>query len=183
MIDSRGFVKLIDFGFCKYLIEEKTYTLCGTPGYLAPEVVSMTGHNYGADHWALGILVYEMLYGFSPFYYDGVEQGELFASIVDDPVEIPDTAGKHAKDFLTRILEKDPRLRLGANDESAIINHRWFNDLDADAVRSKRVTPPWQPNLTGLFDASNFNPDESEIHDLGGKALPDRDAKLFEGLF
>lgn len=183
MLDSRGFVKLIDFGFCKYLIEEHTYTLCGTPGYLAPEVVSQSGHNHGADHWALGILVFEMLFGFSPFYYDGVEQNELFASILNDPVEIPDSSGKVAKDFLARILEKNPKTRLGAKNQEEILNHKWFKDLDVDALRNKSISPPWQPTVTGLFDASNFSPDESDIQDLDGKPLAERDAKLFEGLF
>jgi serine/threonine protein kinase len=183
MIDSRGFVKLIDFGFCKYLIDEYTYTLCGTPGYLAPEVVAQTGHNHGADHWALGILVFEMLYGFSPFYYDGVEQNELFLSIMDDPVTVPDTSGKVAKDFVTRLLDKNPKTRLGVNNEAEIINHKWFKDLDSEALRNKSVKPPWQPAVTGLLDATNFNPDASEIHDLDGKPVSERDAKLFEGLF
>jgi protein kinase X len=183
MIDSRGFVKLIDFGFCKYLIEEKTYTLCGTPGYLAPEVVAQSGHNHGADHWALGILVFEMLFGSSPFYYDGVEQNELFLSILDDPVVVPDSSSKLAKDFLMRILVKDPKARLGAKDEAEIMDHQWFKDLDANALRNKSVVSPWQPSVTGLFDASNFSPDSSEIHELVGKPLAERDAKLFEGLF
>jgi hypothetical protein len=74
-------------------------------------------------------------------------------------------------------------VRLGAKNEAEIMNHKWFKDLDANALRNKSITPPWQPSVTGLFDVSNFSPDASEIHELDGKPLAERDAKLFEGLF
>jgi len=71
MIDKIGYPVVIDFGFAKY-VPEKTYTLCGTPGYLPPEVVMTRGHNASADHWSLGILIFELISGESPFFFEGM---------------------------------------------------------------------------------------------------------------
>ena len=81
LIDAQGYPKIVDFGFAKYVVE-KTFTLCGTPLYIAPEVILNRGHNAGADHWSLGVMIYEMICGFTPFYSSGMDQAALFAAIV-----------------------------------------------------------------------------------------------------
>ena len=74
-------LQIVDFGFAKY-VSDKTFTLCGTPLYLPPEVILNRGHNWGADHWSLGVLTFEMLAGYTPFYKEGMDQMELFRAIV-----------------------------------------------------------------------------------------------------
>lgn len=197
MIDARGFVKLIDFGFCKYLLGEKTYTLCGTPGYLAPEVVTMEGHDFSADLWSLGILIYEMITGESPFYYDGIDQMELFESIVLDPYKPPPDVSQEADDIMGRLLVKDPSRRLGASGENHVVEHSWFADLDLDALRRRdpSIRVPWTPEVNGPLDTRYFS-DWSELereaekdisstgdHSKKGQLLSERDAKIFEGVF
>jgi protein kinase A len=119
MIDRFGYPVVIDFGFAKY-VPEKTYTLCGTPAYLPPEVVMSRGHNCSADHWSLGIVIYEMLTGESPFYYEGMDQMSLFKGIVQDDFEPPPNVSPAAADIIAKFLVKDPTQRLGSLDQSAM---------------------------------------------------------------
>ena len=198
MIDALGYVKLIDFGFCKYLLAEKTYTLCGTPGYLAPEVVTVEGHDWSSDLWSLGIVIYEMLTGESPFYYDGIDQMELFESIVYNPYVPPANVSPEAADIMGQLLAKNPARRLGASGESHVVDHPWFSDLDLDALRRRdpSIPVPWTPKLTGPMDTSYFN-DWSDLereaasnnisatgdNSKKGNILSARDAKIFEGVF
>ena len=197
MLDKHGYVKLIDFGFCKYLLADKTYTLCGTPGYLSPEMVTVQGHGFSTDHWSLGILIYEMIAGVSPFYYDGIDQAELFDSIAqDDYPPLPNAVSTEAQDLLAGLLRKDPLLRLGAKQQSEILEHAWFADLDLDGMRHREVAAPWVPALDGPLDTSNFTDwsdleqaeNESSLSgtaDVSKKGLvvSKRDQKLFEGVF
>ena len=197
MLDGKGYVKLIDFGFCKYLLAEKTYTLCGTPGYLSPEMVTVQGHNFSTDNWSLGVLIYEMIAGSSPFYYDGIDQAELFDAIaLNDFPPLPDTISSEAKDLVAGLLQKDPVIRYGSTHQCKIQEHAWFRELDLDAMRHREMEAPWVPYLEGPLDTSNFN-DWSELEQaekdgtLGadgdvskkGLAVSKRDQKLFEGVF
>ena len=183
MIDDEGYVKLIDFGFCKYLLEDKTYTLCGTPGYLSPEAVLSEGHNHCADHWALGVLIYEMMFGSSPFFYEGIDQNELFASIVEDPLPVPDNTDASTRDILLKLCEKSCDARLGARKENEVIEHAWFDEMDLGAIMGREAPAPWKPRVSGPLDASNFQPDEEDQVDFPDRPLSKRDAKLFEGVF
>jgi CRP-like cAMP-binding protein len=194
MIDSQGYLKLIDFGFCKYLLAEKTYTLVGTPGYLSPELVTSVGHNWGVDHWALGILIYEMVSGSSPFYYEDIDQMELFQSIVNDKVTPPSSLSLDCADIIVRLLHKDPASRLGAARDTEVLEHPWFSRMNLQMLRSRLWPAPWTPDLDGPLDRSFFN-DWSELEGDGlhgayqndsskkGQVLSARDAKLFEGVF
>jgi CRP-like cAMP-binding protein len=195
MIDNQGYVKLIDFGFCKLLLDEKTFTMCGTPGYLPPEVVQTLGHSFSADWWSLGILIYEMLTGESPFYYEGIDQMALFESIVHDDYAPPVGVSQLATDILGRLLVKDPALRLGSMDrgDSEILEHAWFDDLDINALRHRasNVKVPWIPEVEGPLDTCYFN-DWSDLQHFtvdnsvsiaNSSELSQRDAKLFEGQF
>ena len=152
--------------FAKY-VPDKTYTLCGTPSYLPPEVVTTRGHDCSADHWSLGILIYEMIAGTNPFYYEGMDQISLFHSIVMDPVEKPKGCSDEASDLVMRLLVKDPTRRLGslARGEREIKEHPWFKDMDLNNIRRRLVTAPWVPKLKGAFDTSCFE-DWSHLQDI-----------------
>lgn len=147
LIDEEGYPIIVDFGFAKYC-PDKTYTFCGTPNYLAPEIVTNRGHGAGVDHWALGVVTYEMITGENPFYFEDMNQMALFQAIVQEPMFPPgDDASPELIDFLSGLLEKDPIQRLGmlAGRERDVLRHKWFADLDFDKMRNKEAKAPWLP--------------------------------------
>ena len=185
LIDSNGYPVLVDFGLAKELKDgEKTFTLVGTPGYLAPEICINIGHSFGVDHWALGILIYEMLSGEGPFFYFGIDQVDLYRSIVQEPHEVPENAGPDAVDLVDFLLTKDPNGRLGnlSGGEADIMKHMWFKGMDIHAIRKRRVVAPWLPDIEDAFDTSNFE-DWSELEDRTKEECPEldpSDAQIFD---
>jgi len=149
LIDTEGYPTIVDFGFAKHVTEDElTYTFCGTPNYLAPEIVMNRGHAAGADHWALGVLIYEMVAGENPFFYEGMDQMALFQAVVQEKFyPLPDTKSPEVADLVTKILEKDPKERLGKlrGGEKDILTHAWFSDLDLPGLRRKTVKAPYIP--------------------------------------
>jgi serine/threonine protein kinase len=147
LMDAKGYPKIVDFGFAKYC-PDTTYTFCGTPNYLAPELVTNRGHGVGVDHWALGIVAYEMLTGENPFYFEDMDQMTLFRSIVNEPFyPLPETVSKEMVDFISGLLEKEPIQRLGflAGREKDVLRHKWFADLDLAQMRRREAKAPWTP--------------------------------------
>jgi Protein kinase domain len=162
MIDELGYPKLIDFGYAKKMASEadRTFTFCGTPRYLAPEVIlNDQGYSFGADHWALGILMYEMLSGENPFWFEGLDEMSLFQSVQnDDYPALPDTVSSEAVEIVAGLLEKDPAKRLGARmslDE--ILKRVWLQNIDMDALRLKEIMAPWIPEIKDPLDTYCFD--------------------------
>lgn len=127
--------------------------MCGTPNYLSPEVILNKGHGFATDHWSLGVLVYEMVVGENPFYYDDMPQMELFEAIVRDKFyPLPDEVSDDVFDVIDGLLIKDPTRRLGAlaGRGKDIINIGWFRDLDLVDCRQKRHEAPFIPKNTEL---------------------------------
>eukprot|EP00238_Polyblepharides_amylifera_P003042 CAMPEP_0196587694 /NCGR_PEP_ID=MMETSP1081-20130531/58313_1 /TAXON_ID=36882 /ORGANISM="Pyramimonas amylifera, Strain CCMP720" /LENGTH=222 /DNA_ID=CAMNT_0041909945 /DNA_START=130 /DNA_END=795 /DNA_ORIENTATION=+ len=123
LVADNGYLKLADFGFAK-LIGSKTHSICGTPEYIAPEVISNKGHGLEVDWWALGILIYEMLTGKTPF--QDQDRNSLYKQIIEEEVVYPHHVGTIAKDLISKLLVLDPSKRLGhVNDASDIMNHAW----------------------------------------------------------
>jgi CRP-like cAMP-binding protein len=150
LIDTEGYPIIVDFGFAKYC-PDKTYTFCGTPNYLAPEIVMNRGHGAGVDHWALGVVTYEMITGENPFYFEDMDQMTLFQAIVQERFyPLPETATPELNKFITGLLEKEPNQRLGslAGREKDILRHAWFAELDFDKMRNKEAKAPWLPTIT-----------------------------------
>ncbi|BDA41611.1 cGMP-dependent protein kinase 2 [Coccomyxa sp. Obi] len=150
-IDSQGFVKLGDFGFAKVLESGKrTYTFCGTPGYVAPENVLAHGYNTSVDWWGLGVLLYVLLTGRQPFSSPKTDDPMVvMRRIVDDNwrVKYPPYLSGQAKDLISRLLERKPTRRLGMlNGRAADIKrHKWFEGLDWEALEARKVEPPRRP--------------------------------------
>ena len=133
LIDDEGYLKLTDFGFAKYC-QTRTYTLCGTPEYLAPEIIQSKGHNKNVDWWALGVLVFEMLAGYPPFYDDN-PMG-IYQKIMDGYYEFPPHIEPKARDLIKSFLCADRSLRLGfaKNGAEEVKAHKWFRGVDFKMV-------------------------------------------------
>ena len=159
LIDEDGYLKLADFGMAKMLKDkEKAFSLCGTPEYFAPEIITREGHNKSADWWSYGILLYEMLYGIPPFYSKNTEK--MFKLITKSDLKFPKKIqiSDNAKDLIKKLLIKDQDLRLGAEGGFEIIkNHSFFKGFDFKALEEKKLEAPFIPTLRGSMDVTNFN--------------------------
>jgi len=165
MIDDVGYIKVVDFGFAK-IVTDKTYTLCGTPEYLSPELVLGKGHNKAVDNWAIGVLIFEMLTGASPF-ADPIKSDHMVIckNIMRGRVDFPRKFPEQAKDLVTRLLKRDAHIRLGSlkGGTAEIKAHSWFKSIDYNELTRKRLKAPWVPPLKGKLDTSCFDDyDEDE---------------------
>mmetsp|Transcript_9882 Transcript_9882/g.27421 ORF Transcript_9882/g.27421 Transcript_9882/m.27421 type:complete len:1172 (-) Transcript_9882:144-3659(-) len=187
LMGHNGYPILIDFGFCKKLSSEKTFTLCGTPAYLAPEMVLSLGHSFGVDHWALGIMTHEMLFKDSFFFVEGMDPVTLYKSIAEDKFDPPfGRCSDECCDFLEALLQKDPVYRLGAlaGGENDILQHPWFDDLEGNSftVRKQQHKAPWIPNIKDPFDTQHFEDWEDVVDKTKQKypELSEKENEIFE---
>ena len=159
LIDEDGYLKLADFGMAKMLKEqEKAFSLCGTPEYFAPEIITREGHNKSADWWSYGILLYEMLYGIPPFYSKNTEK--MFELITTAEIKYPKKiqVSENAKDLISKLLIKDQELRLGTEGGfETIKKHLFFKGFDFKALEEKKLEAPYIPTLRGSIDVTNFD--------------------------
>jgi len=149
-------LKLVDFGFAK-VIESRSWTFCGTPDYLAPEILAHKGHNYAVDWWALGVLTYEMMHGEPPFMED--DQMRTFKRISEVNYQIQSGLEPAAVDIIKRMLQENPSKRLGmlSGGEKDVTGHPLCAHVKMDLLLQKKLTPPYVPNLKNPMDTSNFD--------------------------
>uniref|UniRef100_A0A8C2DZ83 Protein kinase C n=1 Tax=Cyprinus carpio TaxID=7962 RepID=A0A8C2DZ83_CYPCA len=163
LLDRDGHCKLADFGMCKEDIREGklTSTFCGTPDYIAPEIILEEPYGVSVDWWALGVLVYEMLSGHAPF--EAETEDELFECILKDEIIYSSWLSNEAEDILRGLLSRDPSCRLGCMDrdggEEAITAHSFFTGLDWEKLNRREITPPFTPRIDSIEDVNNFDPD------------------------
>ena len=152
LLDYTGHIALCDFGLCKLNMKEgnKTNTFCGTPEYLAPEVLLGQGYTKTVDWWTLGILIYEMLVGLPPFYDEN--QNVMYRKILNDPLVFPDHLSPEAVDLLKKLLNRDGNLRLGVNGPQEIKGHAFFSTIDWRKLMGRQYNPPFRPNVVILID-------------------------------
>ncbi|XP_026735126.1 protein kinase C, brain isozyme isoform X3 [Trichoplusia ni] len=159
LLDQDGHIKIADFGMCKEGItgDKTTKTFCGTPDYIAPEIILYQPYGKSVDWWAYGVLLYEMLVGQPPF--DGEDEEELFAAITDNSVSYPKTLSKEAKDACKAFLMKNPQKRLGCNarGEEDVRTHPFFRRIDWARIEARDVQPPFKPKIKHRKDVSNFD--------------------------
>uniref|UniRef100_A0A8C2A7J2 protein kinase C n=1 Tax=Cyprinus carpio TaxID=7962 RepID=A0A8C2A7J2_CYPCA len=159
LLDTEGYVKIADFGLCKEGMgfKDRTSTFCGTPEFLAPEVLTETSYTRAVDWWGLGVLIFEMLVGESPF--PGDDEEEVFDSIVNDEVRYPRFLSTEAISIMRRLLRRNPERRLGAGERDAeeVKKHPFFRDMDWAALLAKKIRPPFMPTIKGREDVSNFD--------------------------
>lgn len=153
---NNGYLKITDFGFAK-IVPEKTYTLCGTPDYLAPEIVTGQGHGKGVDWWTFGVLIYEMLASFPPFFDDDPIQ--TYRKIIKGRIKYPRYFSSEAKDVVGNLLKLKPTRRLGVikGGTENIRNHAWFKKFNWRAFKDLKLRAPIQPKVKDSRDLSNFN--------------------------
>jgi len=138
LLDSKGYLRLTDFGFAK-VVDDRTWTLCGTPEYLAPEIIQSDGHGKAADWWACGVLCYEMLVGYPPF-FDETPYG-IYEKILNGHVHWPKSMDKLSKDLIKSFLNPDRTKRLGnmIGGPQDILEHPWFRGVDWEALERREI--------------------------------------------
>uniref|UniRef100_A0A8C6NMG7 Protein kinase N3 n=1 Tax=Nothobranchius furzeri TaxID=105023 RepID=A0A8C6NMG7_NOTFU len=165
LMDADGFVKITDFGLCKEGVGhgDQTSTFCGTPEFLAPEVLTDESYTRAVDWWGLGVLVYEMLVGESPF--PGEDEEEVFDSIVNNDVQYPTSLHPDAVSIMQKLLKKNPLKRLGAGERDAkeVKGEKFFQPIDWEALTTKKLKPPFLPSIKDSTDVSNFDSDFTQL--------------------
>jgi serine/threonine protein kinase len=188
MLDDRGYLKLIDFGFAKKVpfmkkdangemkVFAKSYTLCGTPEYLSPELIFNLGHNQSADIWALGVMIYEMLMTITPFAPKRPDNiTELFTNIamvkknglILSPKMNDHTKTPHSADIIMQLLKADPAERLGVQEGSTrcILEHPFFTDvIDEELINCGKEVPSFVPSTTRKYDPISSIPPVRAYH-------------------
>jgi len=160
LLDGAGHIRLTDFGLSKEGISSSSSganSFCGTPEYLAPEILNRQGHGRGVDWWSLGALLYEMLTGLPPFYCQDRER--LFEKIRKSELHYPASLSSNAKHLLRGLLTKDPTRRLGSGPKDAeeIRPHPFFASIAWDKLQKGEIAPPWAPTISGNQDTSQFD--------------------------
>jgi len=155
LLDARGYLRLTDFGFAK-IVDDRTWTLCGTPEYLAPEIIQSDGHGKAADWWACGVLCYEMLVGYPPF-FDESPYG-IYEKILNGHIHWPRTMDQLSRDLIRAFLNPDRTKRLGNMNGGPqdILDHPWFRGVDWDALERREINAPIIPHTSSVDDTRHF---------------------------
>jgi len=160
LLDNNGYVKLVDFGFSKYIgPSNKTWTFCGTPEYVAPEVILNKGHDRAVDYWSVGVLLYELLTGTPPFNASDPMKTYNIILIGIDKINFPQHVTRSATNLIKRLCKENVTERLGYQKGGIqdIKKHRWFQGFDWEGLSSQALLPPIQPRVASPTDASNFD--------------------------
>ena len=161
LLGATGHIVLTDFGLCKENLKvgETTTTFCGTPEYLAPEVLRKQDYGRAVDWWCLGVVTYEMLYGLPPFYSRDV--AEMYDNILHKPLRLRPHITPSARNLLEGLLQKNKEQRLGSGIGGAkdIRAHPFFRTINWDDLYHKRIEPPFNPNVSGDLDLRHFDPE------------------------
>lgn len=187
VIDSKGYIKLTDFGLAEEDINEnnKATDFCGTPEYLAPDFFQEGGYGKEVDWWSLGVLMYEMICGYPPFYNKNREK--LFKLIKSAQVTFPNDISTLAIDFFSKIFVANPKKRLGSNGAQEIKSHPFFKDVNWDDILLMKVKPPFMPRINRPDETRYIHsefleeiPQDSYGHNM---SLNSKEDRFLEGSF
>lgn len=160
LLDKDGYIKMVDFGFSKNVENgRKTWTFCGTPEYVAPEIILNKGHDRAVDFWALGILMYELLAGTPPFTASDPMKTYNIILRGFDQIDVPRHVNRTAVTLMKRFCRENPVERIGYQKDGVndIKKHRWFQGFDWEGLSAMTLTPPIKPLVSGPSDTSNFD--------------------------
>ncbi|KAF0720212.1 Aste57867_481 [Aphanomyces stellatus] len=191
LLDENGHIRLTDFGLSKEGIQDDfsgANSFCGTPEYLAPEILNRSGHGRAVDWWSLGALLYEMLTGLPPFYCR--DRDKLFDKIRNGELTFPKYLSVAAVDLLSKLLERDPTRRLGTGptDAGEIKSHPFFAEIQWEQLALGQVPPPWRPSFNGVLDTSQFDTEFTDMPIVspdarGSHMMSSSVGRRHEGLF
>eukprot|EP00520_Triparma_pacifica_P006109 CAMPEP_0118658754 /NCGR_PEP_ID=MMETSP0785-20121206/14740_1 /TAXON_ID=91992 /ORGANISM="Bolidomonas pacifica, Strain CCMP 1866" /LENGTH=788 /DNA_ID=CAMNT_0006551799 /DNA_START=22 /DNA_END=2385 /DNA_ORIENTATION=- len=166
VMDHNGYAKVVDFGLAKIMTEGKTWTVCGTPDYLAPEIITTEGHDYAVDYWALGVLIYELSAGQPPFMAE--DPMEVYEKILAGQITHPSHFSKGIRDICKKLLHVSQTKRLGNTKGGihAIMTHKWFSGFDWEGLLEQRWAKediPIVPDIKDPTDCRMFEPWDSSM--------------------
>ena len=163
VLDDFGYAKIVDFGLAKELEEGRTWTICGTPDYLAPEVITIAGHDYAVDFWTLGIFIYELASGSAPFASSGPM--EAYEQILSGVISYPDYFGKSIIDIIKKFFKQQPVERLGNTKGGihAVQTHKWFTGFDWDGLYQRNLNKNQIPIRVELMDVKDIKRSETVL--------------------
>ena len=190
LIDAEGYIRITDFGLSKLGTKGKdSQSVCGTPEYLAPEVLFKMGHGKQVDWWTLGAIIYEMLTGLPPFYTANRE--ELFERIKFCSLKYPYSISPQVRSLLEGLFQKNPEKRLGSgvDDAKSIKEHPWFSNVNWTALINKEIKPPFVPLIKSEMDITHFDPEFTETpiesmsdgNSLKTGSIPDINSNKYPG--
>lgn len=167
LIDADGYIKLADFGLARPNMshDDEAYSFCGSPEYMAPEMLKQQGHTFAVDFYCLGALLYELITGLPPFY--SRDTNKIFHSIVNDELQFPKgLVSGEARDLIRKLLAKNPDERMGTIEGvEGILKHPWIRKLDPFKVLHHQFKPPFESNLKSFnFDSSEFKRGETKFN-------------------
>ncbi|XP_018362475.1 PREDICTED: cAMP-dependent protein kinase catalytic subunit beta-like [Trachymyrmex cornetzi] len=156
LIQNSGYIRMTDFGFCK-MVDGRTWTLCGTPEYLAPEVILSKGYGKAVDWWSFGVLIYEMNAGYPPFYAH--DPMKIYEKIIAGKYKFAHHFGEELRDILKNILQVDLTRRCGNLKDGSmdIKRHRWFKSINWIEIYHQKVQPSFIPHCSNSGDTTNFD--------------------------
>mmetsp|Transcript_123812 Transcript_123812/g.214656 ORF Transcript_123812/g.214656 Transcript_123812/m.214656 type:complete len:336 (+) Transcript_123812:78-1085(+) len=184
LLDAEGHTKVTDFGLSKEGIADNfsAKTLCGTPEYLAPEILAKAGHGKAVDWYSFGALIYEMLTGLPPFYTRDREK--LFERIKKGELAYPSYITPPAKSLLTALISRDPSKRLGGSEEKGgeeVKEHEFFASIDWTECVERKLTPPFKPSVSKEGDTKYFEKEFTNQPAVDTKIAGDKDVMHMEG--
>eukprot|EP00040_Diaphanoeca_grandis_P021051 m.112043 g.112043 ORF g.112043 m.112043 type:complete len:942 (+) comp28164_c0_seq1:154-2979(+) len=187
LLDKQGYLKVADYGLCKENMSygDRTSTFCGTPEFIAPEVLTQNDYTIAVDWWGVGVLIFEMLVGEAPF--PGETEEQIFEAIVHDEVRYPHHLSISTTNIVRKLLQKNPSKRLGAGpaDAGDVMKHVYFRNMDWDKLMAKKLRAPFVPRLAGNKDLSHFDPEftgeDIAFTPTTGHALTKAEQSVFEG--
>jgi len=187
MLDRGHYVKLVDFGLAKGLNLDdptaRTWTLCGTPEYVAPEVISSKGHSKEVDWWALGIVIFEMLAGYPPWYH--TKPHTVYSDVINQRPDVPQHFDPHGKELIHKLLTKERSKRIGSSKNGAedIKKHKWYRGLNWAALYNKQMIPPLdgvlEMSISAPTDIRHFEPYPTSSEETGPILDETKDETLF----
>ena len=173
LVDKDGYIKVCDFGFARVIPRgQRAYTMCGTPEYIAPEILRGKGHGVAPDIWSLGIFAYELLCGRTPF--EGGSSRGTHVNILNGAVRFPTFVTPLARDFISKLLVQDENSRLGCGvgGFAAIFSHPWLASLDLEALKQRKLRSPIDVKVSSPFDSCNFDGVPADMQNKAAQLAP-----------